>query len=198
MKRLLWRAWIEVDLLERIGDVIAFTDKSSVTDDSGKQYHCTVRRVDCEVLRRRSSQHTLRCKSCQSLRSTLRSIVCRQSGESERHTSTSSHTRYCDLTLAEKDERIKNLQRALKVSNQKVKRLQAKVDQLVTDQSICLQDNDAADISQIIAEVSPVVEDRFPSDSPQRILWEQQKHYNSLRDKRQMRWNPLVIGLPLT
>ena len=89
-------------------------------------------------------------------------MVCRQSNESERHTSDSSHTRYHDHTLAEKAERIKSLQRVLKVCNQKVKRLQAKVYQLVTDQSICLQDNDAADISQIIAEVSPVVEDRFP------------------------------------
>ena len=34
------------------GDVIAFIDKSSVTDHSGKQYQCTVRRVDCDMLMR--------------------------------------------------------------------------------------------------------------------------------------------------
>ena len=105
----------------------------------------------------------------------------------------SSHTRYRDLTAAEKDERIKNLHRPLKISNQKVNRLQAKVDKLIANQSVCLQDNHAADISHIITEVSPVVKDRFPLNSPQCIFWDQQKCYNSLRDKHQMRWHPLVI-----
>lgn len=149
------------------------------------------------MLCERSSQYPLRCKSCQSLRPTLRSLVFRQSNESDNHTSASSHTRYQDLTPAEKDERMKSLHRALKVSNQKVKRLQAKVDKLIANQSVCLQDNDAADISHIITEVSPVVEDRFPLNSPQRIFWDQQKRYNSLKDKRQMRWHPLVIRFAL-
>ena len=61
---------------------------------------------------------------------------------------------------------MKNLHRALKVSNQTVKRLQAKVDKLIANQSVCLQDNDAATISHIITEVSPVVEDRFPLNPP--------------------------------
>ena len=104
----------------------------------------------------------------------------------------SSHTRYRDLTAAEK-ERIKNLHRPLKISNQNVNRLQAKVDKLIANQSVCLQDNLAADISHIITEVSPVVKDRFPLNSPQCIFWDQQKCYNSLRDKHQMRWHPLVI-----
>ena len=44
--------------------------------------------------------------------------------------------------------------------------LQAKVDKLIANQSVCLQGNDAAAISHIITEVSPVVEDRFPLNSP--------------------------------
>ena len=108
-------------------------------------------------------------------RSTLRSLVSRQSNESDSHTSAGSHTRYCDLTPAEKDERMKNLHRTLKVSNQKVKRLQVKVDKLITNQSVHLQDSDADDVSRIITEMSPVVEDTFPLNSSQRIFWDQQK-----------------------
>ena len=78
-----------------------------------------------------------------------------------------------------------------------MKRLQTKVDKLIANQSVRLQDNDAADISRIIAEVSPVVEDTFPLNSPQRIFWDQQKRFNSLKDKRQMRWHPLVIRFAL-
>ena len=92
---------------------------------------------------------------------------------------------------------MKKLHRALKVSNQRVKRLLLKVDHLISSQSMCLQDSDAADICDIVTEVSPVVEDTFPPDFPQRILWDQQKHYNSLRDKRQMRWHPLIIRFAL-
>ena len=179
------------------GDVVAFIDNSLVTDHSGKQYQCTVRRVDCDMLCERSSQYPLRCKSCQTFRSTLRSLVSRQSNESDSHTSASSHTRYCDLTPAEKDERMKNIHRTLKVSNQKVKRLQVKVDKLITNQSVRLQDSDADDVSRIITEMSPVVEDTFPLNSSQRIFWDQQKRFNSLRDKRQMRWHPLVIRFAL-
>ena len=62
---------------------------------------------------------------------------------------------------------------------------------------MCLQDSDAADICDIVTEVSPVVEDTFPPDSPQCILRDQQMHYNSHRDKRQMRWHPLVICFAL-
>ena len=76
------------------GDVVAFIDKSSVTDHSGKQYQCTVRRVDCDMLCERASQYPLRCKLCQLLRSMLRSLVSRQSNESDSHMSSSSHTRY--------------------------------------------------------------------------------------------------------
>ena len=178
------------------GDVIASIDNSVVTDHSGKQYQCTVRRVDCDILCEKSSQYPLRCKSCQSFRSTLRSMVSRQSNESDSHISASSHTRYRDLTPAEKDERMKN-HRALKVSNQKVKRLQAKVDKLIANEAVYLQNSDAADISHIVTEVSPIVEDTYPLNSPQRVFWDQQKRYNSLKDKRQMRWHPLVIRFAL-
>ena len=74
------------------GDVITSIDNSVVTDHSGKQYQCTVRRVDCDMLCERSSQYPLHCKSCQPFRSTLRSLISRQSNESDSHTSASSRT----------------------------------------------------------------------------------------------------------
>ena len=156
------------------GDVVAYIDNSVVTDHSGKQYECTVRRVDCDMQCEKTTEHHLHCKSCQSFRSKLRSVVSRRSSKSDGHMSASSHTRCCDLTAAEKDERIKNLHLALKVSNQKVKRLQAKVDKLIANEAICLQDSDSADIFHIMTEVSPVVEDTYPLNSPQHIFFYQQ------------------------
>ena len=148
------------------------------------------------MLCEKSNQYPLRCKSCQSFRSTLRSLVNRQNKESD-HTSANSHTRYSDLTSAEKDERMRNLHRALKLSKQKVKRLQDRVDKLIAEESVHLQNSDTTDIAQIVKEVSPVVEEKFQLNSPQRVLWDQQRRYNSLKDKRQMRWHPLVIRFAL-
>ena len=70
------------------GDVVAFIDNSPFTDHSGKQYQCTVRRADYEVLCEKSSRHPLRCKSCQSFRASLRSLVHCQSKEVTTHQQT--------------------------------------------------------------------------------------------------------------
>ena len=58
---------------------------------------------------------------------------------------------------------------------------------------LSLEENDAADISTIFREVNK----SFPPDIPQGIFWDQQKTYNSLKDKRQMKWHPVVIRFAL-
>ena len=127
------------------GDVIASIDNCKVIDYSGKLHTCTVRRVDCEMLSENSkcTPYLLRCRSCQSLRETLRSIVSCQSNESDNHTSPTSRTKHNHLSSTKKDARLKNLHRALK-------RLQAKVDRMIADKAIRLQDSDSADISHIV------------------------------------------------
>ena len=63
-------------------------------------------------------------------------------------------------------------------------------------QSVTLREEDQSYVSAIISEVDGAVKENFVEDSPQRILWDEQK-YNSLRDKRQMRWHPLVVRFAL-
>ena len=75
--------------------------------------------------------------------------------------------------------------------------MEAKVKKLLNDQAVPLQDDDAADIVHLIADVSPVVKEKFAEDSPQKVFWEEQVKYNSLKDKRQMRWHPLIIRFGL-
>jgi hypothetical protein len=92
---------------------------------------------------------------------------------------------------------MKIFHQALKASNQKVKRLQTKVDKLIANEALHLQDSDSADMSNVVTEVSPIVEESYPLNSPKRIFWDQQKRYNSTKDKRQTRWHPLVIRFAL-
>ena len=182
------------------GDRVAFIDSSPVVDSSGKCYNITVRRVDCEVICERAGQYPLRCTSCQAFRSTLRSSVSRLKTDSHDHTprtSASSHTSYRNLTPVEKEERMRNLRLSLKLANQKVKRLETKVSSLIESQAIPLQECDNTDVSSLVTDMSPLIEQQFPPDSPQRIFWDQQKKYNSLKDNRQMRWHPLMIRFAL-
>lgn len=68
---------------------------------------------------------------------------------------------------------------------------------LIEKDGISLETNDAADISTIVSEMSATVTRDFPPNSPQRIFWEQQSAYNRLKEKRQIKWHPLVIRFAL-
>ncbi len=141
--------------------------------------------MDCDVGK---GDFPNRCRSCSAFRNTLRSTLSRELKEvTKDHTSTSSHTCYCNLTPDEKDERLKNLHRSLLSAKQHSSALEAKFAAQIQAQSLPLQETDAADISSLIDGVKSLVEEKFPSDSPQRIFWEQQLLY---KNKKQMRWHP--------
>ena len=46
-------------------------------------------------------------------------------------------------------------------------------------------------------ELNPIVHKTFQPHTPQRLFWDQQMVYNSLKDKRQMKWHLLVIRFAL-
>ena len=177
------------------GDVVAFIDKHPIIDSKGQSHSRTVRRVDCDLLCEPCGQHPLRCRSCQSFRSTLRSSVSRLNGVD--HTAATSHARFNSLSPADKDQRLRNLHHCLRLAKQQIRRLKVKIESLIEKEGILLEENDAADISTVFSEVSSTVDKSFPPNSPQRIFWDQQQAYNSLKYKRQMRWHPLVIRFAL-
>ena len=45
--------------------------------------------------------------------------------------------------------------------------------------------------------MSSKVQEKYPLDTPQRIFWDQQVHYNSLKNPKQMRWHPFMIRFAL-
>ena len=181
--------------LRGCGNTVAYIDEHPVIDSGGQSHTRTIRRVDCDILREPSGQFPLRCRSCQSFRLTLRSSVSRLSNVD--HTSASSHASYSRLSPADKDQRLKNLHSSLRLAKQQIHRLEAKVESLIEKEGISLEENDAADISTIFREVNSTVDKSFPPDTPQRIFWDQQKAYNSLKDKRQMKWHPVVVRFAL-
>ena len=152
----------------------------------------TIRRVDCEIL-----CNTTRCNACKSFRKTLRSYVARQNNGSSDRTSASSHVPYSRLTSDEKTERLRNVQESRMECRQQLKISKERIASLIEKQSISLSSSDATDMSVIAQDVTPLINDKYPSGSPERIFWEQQLSFHELKDKRQMRWHPLVMRFAL-
>lgn len=148
----------------------------------------TVRTTSCTILTEKG-----RCNFCSTFRSTLRSCVSREQNNTTDTTVANSHATFSTLTPAEKDTRLKNLHHSLKLSRLRTKYLEDKVAKLIDNQSLQLHESDSNDVISLFSNVKHIVEDNFPIDSPQRIFWEQQAKYNSLKDKRQMRWHPLAL-----
>ena len=112
------------------------------------------------------------------------------------HTSTISHTCYCLLTSAEKDARLSNLHHSFSQRNAALK---ANINRPIQTQSLplALQENDTSDIISVITDVTGLVEENFPTHTPQRIFWDQQMQYNRLKNKWQMRWHPVCTALEI-
>ena len=51
-------------------------------------------------------------------------------------------------------------------------------------------------ISSLTTDIAAAVAESFPTDSVQRIFWEQQNKYNSV-EHRQMKWHPYMIRFAL-
>ena len=80
----------------------------------------------------------------------------------------------------------------------KVKKLQKKANRTIEREGGRLTEEDGADMQTVMADNSNTVDDEFAKDSFQHILLEQQKKYNTLKDKRQMRCHPLIIRFALS
>ena len=169
-------------------------------DLSGQSCSSTVRRVDCDLLCERVIGMSRRCKVCQAFRTTLRSATrrCKKLEEHiDDHTQPTSHTRYSALNPSEKNARMKSMHKSLVLLKLRNKRLEAKAKQLIENSGVSLQPDDCSDLSNIMTELTPRVQENFAVDSPQRIFWEQQLHYTSLDNKRAIKWHPLVIRFAL-
>ena len=143
----------------------------------GETYTCTLHRNDCDILCERGC-----CNPCNGYRNSLRSTLSKQ--QSEDHTTSSSHTTYSNLTPTEKNARLKNLHDSLKFASRKLSTLEGKVKTIIETQSIHLEGNDHSDISSLISDVTPMVEEKFPPNTPQRMFWEQQVLYNNLKNPK--------------
>ena len=163
-------------------------DKEEIVVDE-KSYATTVRRSDCRLICSRNSSSLQRCPSCSKYRSQLFVERSREAKKTVNRTNHDSNVPYGCLTPSEKDERMRNLEKAKRAEKQNT-RLREQLQKEIGDKGVALVEKDSDDITALLSDVSPLVEKTFPKGSVQRIFWEQQAKYNFLKDSRQMLWHP--------
>ena len=184
------------------GSKVAFVDSEfEVVDVDGCVYGRTVQTIDCELLCIPNTTHPKRCKMCSEYRSQLR--VAKYRNQLKDSSGRTAHDSHCNIRYLSEDESVERLQSVQKQKialREKVKRLEKekKAQKLIEREGVRLSREDAADIQTIMKENSDKVDGAFAKESFQRILWEQQKKYIALNDKRQMRWHPLIIRFALS
>ena len=179
------------------GRVSAIIDSQEDVVSGGMMYYKTVRHSECEVFCLADTTNLRRCPCCKKYRSQLHVMYSRQSKASDR-VSHDSHTNYRFLSSAEKDERLHNLQRAKVAETKSNKRVSEKLNELIDKDGVSLTEQDTSDVASIFESVTDDVIKNFKEGSIQQIFWEQQKNYSSLKNKKSMKWHPLLIRFALS
>ena len=194
-----------IDLIEREGgsfrgenkEIVATLDDTCNVTVSGCRYERTIRTQECDLLCRPCSagEKRVRCQRCSRFRAHLRVKRSRHNNsDPSSSTADNSHTSYNHLSKDELVERLKNVQKSRKIIRRKYRRLAKK---MIKKEGVKISEEDESDIRMLIDDVTPEIGTKYGKDSPQYVLWQEQKKYNSLQNKRQMRWHPLVIRFAL-
>lgn len=162
------------------GNVVAFLDS---------HIQVTIRTVSCQLL-----STFKKCPSCTAYRNTLRAMY---SGWSKRSSSdfsdVSSHTNDHYLSTPEKIFKMSNLKRKVKSVEKQVRTLKARIEHLTQQEGESIDSALQDDLLSVMEENNRSIMDAYPENSFARVFWEQQLQAASVKDKRQVRWHPLII-----
>ena len=161
-------------------------EKSAVLDSVNK----TVRSYKCSYLIEQSSQQ--RCAACNRLRACLR--VAYQRWLKPQTATARKYTANAFLKTPERKRKFASLAREKQIQNQKVRRLQVKVQKLIAEAGVPVTESLHEDLKTSIEEKPPdKFEDILPSGSFRRLFWEQQKKAFTSKKAKGMRWHQLII-----
>ena len=152
---------------------------------SGCRYERTIRTQECDLLCRPCSagEKRVRCQRCSRFRAHLRVKRSRHnnSDPSSSSTADNNHTSYNHLSKDELVERLKNVQKSRKIIRRKYRRLAKKV---IKKEGVKISEADESDIRMLIDDVTPEIRTNYGKDSPQYVLWQEQKKYVQLTSEQ--------------
>ncbi len=153
-----------------------------------------IRHVKCQYFLSSTTMRT-RCHHCSHLKdSYLRSALkhCNKS-DSTSLCDPSSHTNYRFLSHGQLTEHLRNIHTLLHNRTRTHTRLQAAVAWSIEAESLPLSNEIGTDIKSLADKYSTEILSTTDEDSFQHIFWKQQLKAQSLKNKKSMRWHPLMV-----
>lgn len=128
------------------------------------------------------------CEACQSY--TKKIYVMRSRiGTKRSSTEADSHTNYRWLSHEEKNERMANIQAEKRNLARKLARWSTRIKEQIQTNGVSISDKEHDTFLDVLNKNDP----KFDCETPQWLLWEQQKLAASKKDSRGMRWHPLIL-----
>ena len=175
---------------------VAFTDAYFPVRLNGEVYSHTIRTTACELL-----VHGSKCDTCKQYRSTLCSLHSRKVSQPKSDsTAVSSHINFRYLRTSERRKRMTRLKAAVDSKTAEVNRKTKEIERLksrlreTTERcGIHVGKELENDLTKIMEEKTDEIRQKYPSDSFHHLFWNQQLEALRVRDKRQIRWHPMMI-----
>ena len=169
----------------------AFMDDFYPVYLEGTKYDATVRSSVCELLVKDKE-----CNPCKSYHSTLRVLDSRgkhnDSTSPSKCTNVSSHVNFHYLTTPEKATRLANCSAKAKLTGKEIERLKKRLAFLESRDGISLGKSLNDDFISLFADSTEEVQKSFHSGSFESLFGEQQAEALK-KDKRHVRWHPMII-----
>ena len=156
--------------------------------------HSTIRHVDCDLLIK-PGESSQCCTRCMAYRSSLRAQVSRhqkQVDDSSR-TNPSSHTAFSRLCSPEKATRYHQEHTMRRACQRQVTNLHKKLQTVTEERGLSVHSSLHDDLVQIMKDNAEAVCKTNPPGTFGRVFWESQMQAASVKDARQMRWDPIMI-----
>ena len=143
-----------------------------------------IRHENCSIFVR---SHQLRCATCSEYRQTLNRMSYRALHQADNNRISSSdpksHTNYRYLQSSQKDERLTQLHNQARVDQQKIERLKMRIQKLVEERSVAIDEDINEELRDIILEKTSLISDTYPEGSFARLFWQNQEKCMSLKDR---------------
>ena len=173
------------------GGTAAVLDTYSPVQLNGTTYTQTIRTTKCELL-----SPAPKCFTCVAYRPTLRATYHRLQNKKCRpiyQSPTTSHVNDRFLTTPECNGKMKRLRGRLNAAEKNVQSMKQIVARVMKEKEIQVDSELSNDLEHILREETEKVRKECNAGSFQRLFWEQQLEAMKLKDKRQIRWHPLLI-----
>ena len=86
-----------------------------------------------------------------------------------------------------------NLRAQVKTKRNEVKWLKLRLREATEKSGICVEKQLEGDLQTVMLEKTEEISQKYPENSFHRLFWDQQLEALKVRDKRQVRWHPMMI-----